>query len=131
MRLTGQGIKGLGFPLVSSAIFIAATVFATMMLAASITSSTSGDRVSYYAEFTDVAGLHTSHGVRVAGVEVGQVQKISVTKRRLALVKFSVDRDRQLPGSATAAVKYLNLVGGRYIALEQGTGSPGDRKSVV
>ncbi|WP_241683003.1 hypothetical protein [Actinomadura sp. J1-007] len=56
MRLTGQGLKGLTFPLVSSVAFIVVTVLATGLLAASITDTTSGDRVSYYAKFTDVAG---------------------------------------------------------------------------
>ncbi|WUI01092.1 MCE family protein [Spirillospora sp. NBC_00431] len=125
MRLTGQGLKGLAFPLTSSLIFIAVTVTATMLLAASITGATSGDRVTYYAKFTDVAGLHPGHGVRIAGVEVGQVEEIEVSDRRLARVRFEVDRDREIPASATAAVKYLNLVGGRYIAIGRGTGPPG------
>ncbi|MGH3239998.1 MAG: MCE family protein [Spirillospora sp.] len=125
MRLTGQGLKGLAFPLTSSLIFIAVTVTATLLLASSITGATSGDRVTYYAKFTDVAGLHPGHGVRIAGVEVGQVEEIKVSDRRLARVRFEVDRDRDIPASATAAVKYLNLVGGRYIALGRGTGPPG------
>ncbi|GAA2598170.1 MCE family protein [Actinomadura fulvescens] len=125
MRLTGQGLKGLTGPLISSLIFIVVTVMATGLLAASITDTNSGDRVAYYAKFTDVAGLHPGHGVRIAGVRVGTVEKISVTDRRLALVKFTVDRDRDLPASTTASVKYLNLVGGRYVALAQGTGAPG------
>ncbi|NDU71257.1 MCE family protein [Actinomadura sp. DSM 109109] len=115
----------MGFPLVSSLIFIVVTVLATALLASSITGATSGDRVTYYAKFTDVAGLHPGHGVRIAGVEVGQVEEIEVSDRRLARVKFSVDRERRIPASATAAVKYLNLVGGRYVSLGQGTGSPG------
>ncbi|MFD0537348.1 MlaD family protein [Actinomadura luteofluorescens] len=81
MRLTGQGIKGMGFPLVSSLIFIVVTVLATALLASSITGATSGDRVTYYAKFTDVAGLHPGHGVRIAGVEVGQVEEIEVSDR--------------------------------------------------
>ncbi|MFI0367715.1 MCE family protein [Actinomadura sp. 1N219] len=125
MRLTGQGVKGLGVPLASSLVFIAVTVLATGLLASSITGATSGDRAVYYAKFTDVAGLHPGHGVRIAGVEVGQVEEIEVSDRRLARVRFEVDRDRRIPASATAAVKYLNLVGGRYIALGQGTGAPG------
>ncbi|TDB80287.1 MCE family protein [Actinomadura sp. KC216] len=125
MRLGGQGLRGLAFPLTSSLIFIAVTAAATMLLASSITGATSGDRVTYHAKFTDVAGLHPGHGVRIAGVEVGQVEKIEVSDRRLARVTFEVDRDREIPASATAAVKYLNLVGGRYIALGRGPGSPG------
>ncbi|MGK5553174.1 MCE family protein [Actinomadura kijaniata] len=125
MRLSGQGLRGLGFPLVNSVVFIVVTVLATGLLAAGITDTSSGDRVSYYAKFTDVAGLHPGHGVRIAGVRVGQVEEIRVTDRRLALVRFSVDRDRELPAGVTASVRYLNLVGGRYVALGQGAATPG------
>ncbi|WP_019630048.1 MCE family protein [Actinomadura atramentaria] len=125
MKRAGQGLKGLGVPLATSLIFIVVTVLATSLLAASITDTTSGDRVSYKAKFTDVAGLHAGDGIRIAGVRVGQVESIKVTDRRLALVTFSVDRDRTLPAGVTASVKYLNLVGGRYIALGEGTATPG------
>jgi len=48
-----------------------------------------------------------------------------VVDRRLAEVAFSLDGDRKLPASVTATIKYRNLVGQRYIALEYGTGGTG------
>ena len=63
----------------------------------------------------------------IAGVRVGQVTSISVYHRNQALVGFSVQAGRALPASVTATIKYLNLVGQRYIELGQGTGPVGRR----
>ncbi|MFI0447282.1 MCE family protein [Actinomadura sp. 6N118] len=124
--------RGTISPLIKSLIFIATTLAATALLAASIMNTTTGDRVAYRARFTDVAGLYPAHSVRIAGVQVGQVKKIEITNRRLALVTFTVDRNRRLPNSVTASVKYLNLVGGRYIDLDPGApgAAPGAYLSV-
>jgi phospholipid/cholesterol/gamma-HCH transport system substrate-binding protein len=64
--------------------------------------------------------------VDIAGVRVGTVNSISVYHHDLALVDFSLQQGRALPVSVTATIKYLNLVGQRYIELGQGTG-PVDR----
>jgi ABC-type transporter Mla subunit MlaD len=50
------------------------------------------------------------------------VTSISVYRHDLAIVGFSIQQGRQLPASVTATIKYLNLVGQRYIELGQGTG---------
>lgn len=112
-------------PLIKSAVFVLVTLVATMLLAASITGGSRGERTSYNAVFRDVAGLYPGHTVRIAGVRVGQVKKIKLVDRRLAKVEFSVDAGRVLPVSTTASIKYLNLVGGRYVDLQQGTAEPG------
>ncbi|CAM5561998.1 MCE family protein [Streptomyces hirsutus] len=43
-------------------------------------------------------------------------------QRRTAQVTFTVRDDRRLPRSTTAAVKYLDMVGQRYVALDRGSG---------
>ena len=45
--------------------------------------------------------------------------------RRQAQVGFTVESDVTLPASVTATIKYRNLVGQRYIALDQGAGHAG------
>lgn len=117
--------KGLAAPLVKSLAFVAVTVVATAMLALSITRVGGGDTVPYKARFTDASGLREGDGVRIAGVEVGRVAGIEVVDRRVALVSFTVDRDRRLPASSTATIKYLNLIGQRYVELGRGTGGAG------
>jgi phospholipid/cholesterol/gamma-HCH transport system substrate-binding protein len=112
-------IKG---PVIKSVIFIVITGLATAILGISIANTSVSNSVSYNALFTDVTGLIPGSDVDIAGVRVGQVNQISVVDRNLALVNFSVQAGRQLPVSVTATIKYLNLVGQRYLDLAQGAG---------
>jgi phospholipid/cholesterol/gamma-HCH transport system substrate-binding protein len=114
--------KGIAGPLVKSAIFVVITVIVTAILGLSIVSTGPSATVGYHAVFSDVTGLTVGSDVDIAGVRVGQVTSLTVYRRNLALVGFSVQSGRQLPVSATATIRYLNLVGQRYIELGQGTG---------
>jgi phospholipid/cholesterol/gamma-HCH transport system substrate-binding protein len=117
--------KGLFAPLVKSLIFVAVTVAVTAVLAVSIAGTEVSATVGYKAVFSDVTGLTVGNDVDIAGVRVGDVTSISVYQRNLALVGFAVQSGRQLPASVTASIRYLNLVGQRYIELGQGTGPVG------
>jgi phospholipid/cholesterol/gamma-HCH transport system substrate-binding protein len=117
--------RSLAGPIVKSLIFILVTALATTVLAISIAGSGVGDTSGYNARFTDTTGLASGDTVRIAGVKVGQVDSIKVVDHRVAQVHFSVQRGRRLPGTATATIKYLNMVGQRYIDLEQGAGPVG------
>ncbi|MCX5209153.1 MCE family protein [Kitasatospora sp. NBC_00240] len=118
--------RSLAGPLAKSAVFVLVTTFATAVLALGIADTGVGDTVGYQARFSDTTGLTTGDSVRIAGVKVGRVDRIRVVDHRIAEVHFSVARGRSLPVSVTASVKYLNLVGQRYVDLQQGAG-PVDR----
>lgn len=81
-----------------------------------------GDEQTYRAEFTSVSGLKTGSFVRIAGVEVGKVKHIAITPDNTALVEFSADDSVVLTKGTKAAVRYENLIGDRYLALEDGAG---------
>jgi len=115
-------MRGLAGPLTKLIIFVVITVGATAVLGLTIANADFGGAADYSARFTDVTSLNTGDDVRIAGVKVGQVTSISVVDRRQADVHFSVQSDITLPASVTATIKYRNLVGQRYIALDQGTG---------
>ncbi|MEJ2854747.1 MULTISPECIES: MCE family protein [unclassified Saccharothrix] len=124
-------MRTLAAPLVKLAVFAAVTILATALLAVTIANVNFNGATTYTARFTDVTALNEGDDVRIAGVRVGQVQDIRVVDRRLAEVEFSLEGERRLPSSATATIKYRNLVGQRYIALEHGVGDasplkPGD-----
>ncbi|MEU6608579.1 MCE family protein [Streptomyces shenzhenensis] len=110
-------------PVLKSLAFLVVTALATTVLGLSVanTGVGSGTR-SYKALFTDVTGLVDGDSVRISGVKVGEVTGVRVVDRRSAQVTFTVRDDRTLPRSTTAAVKYLNLVGQRYVALDRGSG---------
>lgn len=76
---------------------------------------------TYNAEFSDVSGLQNGQFVRIAGVEVGQVKKISV-RPDTAVVEFSTDDSVVLTKGSRAVIRYDDLIGGRYLALEDGAG---------
>jgi phospholipid/cholesterol/gamma-HCH transport system substrate-binding protein len=86
---------------------------------------------TYRAEFTNVTGLENGDFVRIAGVEVGKVEKISIQDDTTALVEFSADQSVVLTEGNRAVIRYDDLIGGRYLALQEGAGgtaklNPGD-----
>jgi len=76
----------------------------------------------YRAEFTNVTGLENGDFVRIAGVEVGQVKKVAIQPDTTALVEFTADDSVVLTEGSRAVIRYDDLIGGRYLALEEGTG---------
>lgn len=81
-----------------------------------------GQDRTFNAEFSNVSGLKTGDFVRIAGVEVGTVENITVRSDAIVGVRFSTDDDVVLTDGTRAAIRYDNLFGGRYLALEEGTG---------
>jgi phospholipid/cholesterol/gamma-HCH transport system substrate-binding protein len=114
--------RSLAGPLVKGLIFTLVTVLATAFLALTIANTGVGDTAEYHARFVDATGLNVGDDVRIAGVRVGQVDGIGLVDHRVALVTFSVVTGRVLPASVTATIKWRNLVGQRYVSLDQGAG---------
>jgi phospholipid/cholesterol/gamma-HCH transport system substrate-binding protein len=77
----------------------------------------------YNADFTNVSGLEGGNFVRIAGVEVGKVKKVTVRDDATVNVEFSTKDSVVLTEGTRAVIRYQNLVGDRYLALEDGTGS--------
>lgn len=80
-------------------------------------------RASYSAVFTNVSGLKGGNFVRIAGVEVGKVKDLALHKDGTVTVDFAIDKGLQLTEATRAAVRYENLIGDRYLSLEDGPGS--------
>ncbi|MBT3161573.1 MCE family protein [Streptomyces sp. Vc74B-19] len=113
-------------PLLKSLAFVVVTALATTLLGLGVAGSgAGGGGRTYKALFTDVTGLRDGDSVRISGVTVGEVTDVRVVRQRLAQVTFTVREDRRLPRSTTAAVKYLNMVGQRYVSLGRGSGDLG------
>ncbi|SOX55958.1 virulence factor Mce family protein [Mycobacterium ahvazicum] len=83
-----------------------------------------GSTSEYSAVFTDVSRLKPGQSVRVAGIRVGTVNSVSLQPDKKVVVKFDADRNIALTEGTRAAVRYLNLVGDRYLELIDGPGSP-------
>jgi phospholipid/cholesterol/gamma-HCH transport system substrate-binding protein len=77
---------------------------------------------TYNAEFTNVSGLKQGDFVRIAGVEVGKVKRISVRPDTIVVVEFTADDTVALTEGTNAVIRYDNVVGDRYLQLEEGAG---------
>jgi phospholipid/cholesterol/gamma-HCH transport system substrate-binding protein len=113
-------VRNIAAPLIKSLVFIAVTALATMLLAISITNSGVGSAERYTAKFLDATSLNVGDDVRISGVRVGQVESLEIGDRNRAVVAFSLDQGRRLPSDVRAVIKYRNMVGQRYVALERG-----------
>ena len=81
-------------------------------------------RASYSAVFSNVSGLKGGNFVRIAGVEVGKVKDLKLRRDGTVIVNFAIDKGLSLTEGTKAAVRYENLIGDRYLSLEDGPGPP-------
>jgi len=73
------------------------------------------------AIFTSVTGLKVGAAVEIAGVDVGQVEQVSLDqKSMMALVQLKIKNGIELKDDATAAVKTAGLIGDKFIQLTPG-----------
>jgi phospholipid/cholesterol/gamma-HCH transport system substrate-binding protein len=114
-----EDVKGAAWRL---GIFLMVCLIGTFALLAVFGQFRFGGAKSYFAQFTNVTGLREGDLVRIAGVEVGKVQSVSINRDALVRVEFSADDSVVLTQGNRAVIKYENLVGGRFLALEEGTG---------
>lgn len=116
-------MKSLTGPLIKLIVFAVVTVIATSLLALTIANAGGDGDSDFKAVFSDAALLNKGDDVRIAGVRVGQVTDVAVYDRNKAMVSFNVNRDR-LPEGTQIYIRYRNLTGLRYVALEKGAGDP-------
>ncbi|GED98718.1 MCE family protein [Gordonia crocea] len=119
-------MKSIVSPLVKLITFAVVTIVATSLLALTIANAGSSGKHDFSAIFTDAAMLNKGDDVRIAGVRVGAVSDVKVFDKNRAKVSFAVDRD-SLPDGTQVFIRYRNLTGMRYLALERGAGEGGKR----
>jgi phospholipid/cholesterol/gamma-HCH transport system substrate-binding protein len=113
--LRGTGVK--------VGIFMVVMLLLTAALFAIFAQYRGGPQNRYTAFFEDVSSLKKGDSVRVAGVQVGSVDRVTLESDNTVTVGFGADRDIVLTSGTKAAVRYLNLVGDRYLELIDSPGS--------
>jgi phospholipid/cholesterol/gamma-HCH transport system substrate-binding protein len=106
------------------AIFTVVCLLFTFTLVAVFGQLRFEDRTDYQAVFTNISGLKSGNFVRIAGVEVGKVGDLSLQRDGTVTVGFAVDKAVRLTEGTKAVVRYENLIGDRYLALEEAPGPP-------
>ncbi|APT12794.1 MCE family protein [Mycobacterium avium] len=114
MRITGTAVKLV--------VFWSVLAMFTVMIIVVFGQLRFDRTTGYSAVFTDAGGLRAGQFVRASGVEVGKVAAVTLSdKDSRVLVEFNVDRSLALDQGTTASIRYLNLIGDRYLELKRGT----------
>jgi len=101
-------------------IFTIISILVTGLLAVIMGNIGFGAGKEYQAIFSSASMLEKGDDVRVAGVSVGEVKDVEHYERNHAKVTFRVKSDVPLTTASRAEIRFLNLVGDRYLALEAG-----------
>jgi phospholipid/cholesterol/gamma-HCH transport system substrate-binding protein len=104
-------------------VFIVVCAFFSFALFAVFGKLRFAPETDYNATFTNVSGLKSGQFVRIAGVEVGQVKSLKLQPDTSVRVSFTADPSVVLTEGTRAVIRYDDLIGGRYLALEEGAGS--------
>jgi phospholipid/cholesterol/gamma-HCH transport system substrate-binding protein len=116
-------MRAIARPLIKFGIFAAVMTLLTAMLFAVFGQYRPGDTNTYSAVFSDVSRLKAGDTVRIAGVVAGTVTNVELRDSETILVRFNADRSVVLTTGTRALVRYLNLVGDRYLELTEGAGA--------
>lgn len=100
--------------------FVAVAAAVTLTVAGTIRPLGGGDERVFHAVFASASDLRPGDQVRVAGVVAGRVTDVELDEDARARVSFRVDGDLQPTTATRAQVRYLNLIGNRYLALSEG-----------
>ncbi|PJK19691.1 MCE family protein [Mycolicibacterium goodii] len=116
-------MRSVSSTLVKFGVFAVIMAVLTAFLFMTFSEYRGGAYAGYSAVFDDASRLESGDSVRVAGVRVGTVKDVSLQPDRTVLVEFDTERDIALTTGTRAAVRYLNLVGDRYLELIDSPGS--------
>lgn len=105
---------------VKLSIFTAVSLVVTTVLAMIMGNFGFGSTTEYKALFSSASLLTKGDDVRIAGLTVGSVKKVEIHDRDNALVTFAVKSDVPLTKASTADIRFLNLVGDRYMSVSEG-----------
>ena len=113
--------------LIKLIIFLIFAVTVTISVVATLLDLKIGQaETGYHAVFKNATDIESGDVVRIAGVEVGKVSGVTLTKDYLARVNFTVESSQHLTTNAQARIQFENLLGQRYLEIDQGSpgGSP-------
>jgi len=110
-------------PAIKFGVFFLAMTLLTVAMFMVFAQHRSGTTNEYSAVFADVSSLKAGDSVRVAGIRVGTVSGVHLQPDKHVIVTFDADRTTVLTTGTKVAVRYLNLVGERYLELVDTPGS--------
>jgi len=76
---------------------------------------------SYFARFASVSGLRVRSPVRIFGIEVGRVEKLTMDQdKQMAVVELKLRKGIKIYRDAIASIKTAGLIGDKYVQIDPG-----------
>jgi phospholipid/cholesterol/gamma-HCH transport system substrate-binding protein len=72
------------------------------------------------AAFNNISGVKVGADVQIAGVTVGKVRQLDLSKENQAIVGMQVNREVAIPVDSIASVKSQGIIGDKYIQITLG-----------
>ena len=72
------------------------------------------------AAFNNISGVKAGADVQIAGVTVGKVRQLNLSKENQALVGMQINREVAIPMDSIASVKSQGIIGDKYIQITLG-----------
>jgi phospholipid/cholesterol/gamma-HCH transport system substrate-binding protein len=80
------------------------------------------------ADFNNISGIGVGSDVRVGGIKIGVVEKLTLDpKSYQAVAEMRINDNVKLPKDSSAAVQSSGLLGDKFVAIEPG----GDEKNLA
>lgn len=80
----------------------------------------SGGSYTVYAEFENAGGIKEGTVVEIAGIEIGKVKSLSLSKDYRALLMISIRKNIPIQDDAIASIKTKGLIGEKYLQISPG-----------
>jgi len=81
--------------------------------------SISRDRYEVSAVFSTVSGLKTKAQVMLAGVNIGEVNKVQLKDDRAEII-MSIDKTVKIEEDSIASIKTMGIIGDKYVSITPG-----------
>ncbi len=108
--------------------FMLVALFAVLFIClkvANIQSIGSDPTYRIYADFDNIGGLKVDSPVKIGGVVIGRIKKITLDKNLSPRVAMDIDdKYNQIPDSSSLAVRTSGLLGEQFLALNVGFQDP-------
>lgn len=106
-------------------LFMIAGILSVLLLVlkvSGLSQSASSDNYRVVAEFDNIGSLKARAPVRIAGVKIGQIEKIELQDQRFkAKVTLLINKkENHLPSDTSASILTEGLLGSNYISLTPG-----------
>lgn len=98
-------------------------VLSAILLIYAYTATQHNDQAGYkiIARFNKADGLVEGSDVKIAGIRVGSISKLSIDpKTYAAIIELSINQNIKLPTDTSASILSESLLGGKYLDLQAG-----------